>query len=368
MRTRSTRYGTAVGLIFALGVGGCAAGGQAGSGSDGSSGSGLAAGSSALPAASSPSMATQAASSSGPAVPTTTTTGTTTTGTTTTGTTTAGTAAGIPAAPNTAGTAALPPTSAAAPVTSDPGIVATPLPNCNPSTLRTNVKGEITFTTGGTVREPWFVGSPNDGRGYEAAVAQAVAKELGFGASMVRWTTSNLGEVASGHPGNAANFDVALGELATPDGESPVDHSTGYFSMSESVVIKTGARAPANVAAMKNLRVAEVPTAGTSPVSNRLPASRSSGYPSVAAAVSALNAGAVDALILPTPTAVVTTGVTVVGQLADGKEQPRQFGMVLAKKSPLTSCVSAAIDQLRVTGTLSTLLAKWIPAAAKPLR
>ena len=363
MRTRSTRYGTAVGLIFALGVGGCAAGGQAGSGSDGSSGSGLAAGSSALPAASSPSMATQAASSSGPAVPTTTTRGTTTTGMTT-----AGTAAGIPAAPNTAGTAALPPTSAAAPVTSDPGIVATPLPNCNPSTLRTNVKGEITFTTGGTVRQPWFVGSPNDGRGYEAAVAQAVAKELGFGASMVRWTTSNLGEVASGHPGNAANFDVALGELATPDGESPVDYSTGYFSMSESVVIKTGARAPANVAAMKNLRVAEVPTAGTSTVSNRLPASRSSSYPSVAAAVSALDAGAVDALILPTPTAVVTTGVTVVGQLADGKEQPRQFGMVLAKKSPLTSCVSAAIDQLRVTGTLSTLLAKWIPAAAKPLR
>ncbi len=363
MRTRSTRYGTAVGLIFALGVGGCAAGGQAGSGSDGSSGSGLAAGSSALPAASSPSMATQAASSSGPAVPTTTTRGTTTTGMTT-----AGTAAGIPAAPNTAGTAALPPTSAAAPVTSDPGIVATPLPNCNPSTLRTNVKGEITFTTGGTVRQPWFVGSPNDGRGYEAAVAQAVAKELGFGASMVRWTTSNLGEVASGHPGNAANFDVALGELATPDGESPVDYSTGYFSMSESVVIKTGARAPANVAAMKNLRVAEVPTAGTSTVSNRLPASRSSSYPSVAAAVSALDAGAVDALILPTPTAVVTTGVTVVGQLADGKEQPRQFGMVLAKKSPLTSCVSAAIDQLRVTGTLSTLLAKWVPAAAKPLR
>lgn len=308
-------------------------------------------------------MATQAASSSGPAVPTTTTKGTTTTGMTT-----AGTAAGIPAAPNTAGTAALPPTSAAAPVTSDPGIVATPLPNCNPSTLRTNVKGEITFTTGGTVRQPWFVGSPNDGRGYEAAVAQAVAKELGFGASMVRWTTSNLGEVASGHPSNAANFDVALGELATPDGESPVDYSTGYFSMSESVVIKTGARAPANVAAMKNLRVAEVPTAGTSTVSNRLPASRSSSYPSVAAAVSALDAGAVDALILPTPTAVVTTGVTVVGQLADGKEQPRQFGMVLAKKSPLTSCVSAAIDQLRVTGTLSTLLAKWVPAAAKPLR
>ncbi|MDQ2738686.1 MAG: hypothetical protein M3Y35_08770, partial [Actinomycetota bacterium] len=245
MRTRSTRYGTAVGLIFALGVGGCAAGSQAGSGSDGSRGSGVAAGSNAPPAASSPSMATQAASSSGTAVPATTTPGTT--GMTTTGTTTAGTAAAIPAAPGTAGTAALPPTSVAAPVTSDPGIVATPLPNCNPSTLRTNVKGEIIFTTGGTVREPWFVGAPKDGRGYEAAVAQAVAKELGFEASMVRWTTSNLSEVASGHPGNAANFDVALGELATPDGESPVDYSTGYFSMSESVVIKTGARAPANV-------------------------------------------------------------------------------------------------------------------------
>jgi polar amino acid transport system substrate-binding protein len=48
-----------------------------------------------------------------------------------------------------------------------------------------------------------------------------------------------------------------------------------------------------------------------------------------------------------------------VGQFAGGT--PEYFGAVLAKGSPLTACVNAAIDSLTEDGTLDTLASTWLP-------
>jgi len=52
----------------------------------------------------------------------------------------------------------------------------------------------------------------------------------------------------------------------------------------------------------------------------------------------------------------------IVGQLPPGNS-PEQFGMVLAKGSPLTPCVSKAVDALRQDGTLSALQQQWLTTA-----
>jgi polar amino acid transport system substrate-binding protein len=39
---------------------------------------------------------------------------------------------------------------------------------------------------------------------------------------------------------------------------------------------------------------------------------------------------------------------------------PEQFGIVLDKDSPLTRCVSKAVDQLRQDGTLAVLEKTWL--------
>ena len=279
----------------------------------------------------------------------------------------AGTQASIPAAPGTAGSAVLPPTSAVAPITSGAGEVATPLPNCTPSTLKTLTAGKLVLTSAGSSAAPWFDGNPADGKGYEAAVAAAVAKELGYSAAAVSWSTADRAKVLAG---TATGFDVAIGEFPTPDQTSKtVDYSTGYFSISNSVVAKAGSKASTvtTPAGLKSLRLGAVAgSSGFSSARSQTGATVGS-YPTAAAALAALAGGRVDAVVLPTPTAVAASGVTVVGQLSDGDEQPTQFGLVLAKDSPLTSCVSAAIDQLRVTGVLTTLVNTWVPAAARPL-
>lgn len=283
-----------------------------------------------------------------------------------------GTQSVIPSAPGTAGSAALPPIATVAPVTSGDGVVATPLPACKSGTLKTVAAGRLTFTTGRVTAAPWFVGTdPTAGRGLEPAVALAVARELGYAASDVVWTKSNAADVVAG---KASGFDLAVGEFATPDQVvAAVDYSTGYFSISQSVVARTGTPAAAakSVAQLRTVRLGAVSSTVGAGASTRQIAGveATARYSTAAAGLAALRAGNVDAVLVPTPVAVTAgSGVTVVGQLVQQGEQPPQFGMILPKNSALTSCVSAAIDQLRVTGVLRSLVRTWVPLAARPLR
>ena len=85
-------------------------------------------------------------------------------------------------------------------------------------------------------------------------------------------------------------------------------------------------------------------------------------------AKAALSNGQIDALVLDLPTAFevqseLTDGV-IVGQLPAGTEKAEQFGIVLDKGSPLTACVSKAVDELGDDGELFKLQKSGSPARA----
>jgi polar amino acid transport system substrate-binding protein len=78
----------------------------------------------------------------------------------------------------------------------------------------------------------------------------------------------------------------------------------------------------------------------------------------------ALQNGTIDALVVDLPTAFYMTAAElengfIVGQLPQ-VGVPEQFGIVLDKGSPLTGCVSQAVDQLRQDGTLAVLEKTWL--------
>lgn len=70
----------------------------------------------------------------------------------------------------------------------------------------------------------------------------------------------------------------------------------------------------------------------------------------------ALDKGEIDALVADLPTAFAVASELsdgqMVGQLPTAPGDVEQFGIVLAKDSPLTQCVSWAVEQLRADGTL----------------
>jgi polar amino acid transport system substrate-binding protein len=57
----------------------------------------------------------------------------------------------------------------------------------------------------------------------------------------------------------------------------------------------------------------------------------------------------------------------IVGQLPSGTGAPEQFGLVLDKGSPLTACVSQAVDALRADGTLASLTDTWLSQQGAPV-
>ena len=83
--------------------------------------------------------------------------------------------------------------------------------------------------------------------------------------------------------------------------------------------------------------------------------------------VTALKEHQVDAIVVDLPTALYLTAAQVpsariVGQFsAPGGDK---WGALLQKGSPLTPCVSRAIDQLRSSGQLASVTNRWMSQAA----
>ena len=50
----------------------------------------------------------------------------------------------------------------------------------------------------------------------------------------------------------------------------------------------------------------------------------------------------------------------VIGQLEASSGDAEQLGLLLAKDSELTTCVTAAVDALRDDGTLAALETEWL--------
>ena len=60
---------------------------------------------------------------------------------------------------------------------------------CAAGSLHTYKSGQLTVATDSPAYSPWFDDNdPSDGKGFESAVAYAVAKQLGFTKSEVAWT------------------------------------------------------------------------------------------------------------------------------------------------------------------------------------
>ena len=88
-----------------------------------------------------------------------------------------------------------------------------------------------------------------------------------------------------------------------------------------------------------------------------------------AAAVTALKNKQIDGLVVDLPTAFYLSAVEVpngiiVGQIDGSDAGDQGFGLLLAKDSPVTSCVSQAVDAIRGNGTLDQITNQWLADSA----
>lgn len=233
-------------------------------------------------------------------------------------------------------------------------------------------EGKLTIGTGEPAYYPWVIDDdPESGEGFEAAVGYAVAEQLGFDREDVVWVRTTFDEAIA--PG-AKDFDINLQQFSiTEERAENVDFSSPYYETTQ-VVITTGASAAAgasSIADLKGLLVgAQTGTTSFAAIEEQIaPTAGAQVFNTNDDAKLALESGQIDAMVVDLPTAFYLTGVEltdgiIVGQLPGDETAGDEFGLVLAKDSPLTADVTAAVDALRDDGTLQELADTWLADAA----
>ncbi|MFD7287651.1 ABC transporter substrate-binding protein [Streptomyces sp. NPDC059863] len=243
--------------------------------------------------------------------------------------------------------------------------------SCDPGTMPTEAKGKLTVGTDKPAYAPWFQDDdPASGKGFESAVAYAVAKALGYEKNQVVWQTVPFNN--SFAPGEK-NFDFDINQISISDErEKAVDFSSGYYDVRQAVIaLKDSPYAKAtNAAGLKGAKLgAQVGTTSLDTINQIIKPTREPAvYQKNDFAKSALRNGQVDAIVVDLPTAFYITSAEVpdakvVGQFADSAGAAERFGLVLDKGSALTTCVTKAVDGLRADGTLAALEKRWLSDA-----
>ncbi|MFF2496085.1 transporter substrate-binding domain-containing protein [Agromyces sp. NPDC058064] len=228
--------------------------------------------------------------------------------------------------------------------------------------------GKLTIGTGEPAYFPWVVDdAPENGEGFEAAVAYAVAEQLGYADDDVVWVRTTFDQAIA--PGPKA-FDLNLQQFSiTEERAANVDFSSPYYATTQVVITVAGSPASGatSIAELKELKVgAQTGTTSLDAVEEIIePTAGASVFNTNDDAKLALQNGTVDAIVVDLPTAFYLTGAEldggeIIGQLPETSAGGDEFGFVLAKDSPLTAEVTAAVDALRADGTLDALAEEWL--------
>lgn len=229
--------------------------------------------------------------------------------------------------------------------------------------------GKLTIATDTPAYDPWFEDDkPANGKGFESAVAYAVAAQLGFSTSQVTWVTEPFD---SSYAPGAKNFDFDINEISiTPERAKAVDFSTGYYTANQGVLVLNTSKyvGATSLADLKGARIGvQVATTSYQSVLDEIkPTTQPSVYNTTDDEISALKDGQVDAIVTDMPTVYYLAGAEldngkIVGQFSyDGGSAAEQFGLLLQKGSKLTPCVDQAISALTASGKLTSITNQWL--------
>ena len=263
------------------------------------------------------------------------------------------------------GLAACGSTSSSSPSTASSSIASTA--SCSNSSIQKDLytKGKLTVATDNPVYTPWFVNNkPSDDKGYESAVAYAIAAQLGFKPSQVVWVTEPF---SSSYAPGPKKFDFDINEISyTPQRAQAVTFSNSYYDVQQAIVALKGSPVVTHhtAADLKNyLYGDQVGTTGLTYITNNIqPTQQPRVFDTLAEASAALEAHRIQALVTDTPTAQYMAESQLKDALLVAQFPPvgEHYGLLFHLGNPLVNCVNHAIAALKSNGTLLALQRKYL--------
>jgi len=241
---------------------------------------------------------------------------------------------------------------------------------CTKDSLSLVNDGKLTVGTDQPAYPPYFEDNrPSNGRGFESAVAFAIARQLGFAPTDVSWIVEPFN---SSYAPGPRRFDFDVNEISiTPARARHVDFSAPYYTAPQAIVVlkRSPSANATSLSALASTQIGvQIGTTSLDAVNARIhPSKTPKVFDDSNDVVRALKQGQVDAVVVDLPTAFYITSAQVtdakiVGQFdAPGGDQ---WGALLAHNSKLTSCVSRAVNALQSSGELKRIQDQWMGAAA----
>lgn len=233
-----------------------------------------------------------------------------------------------------------------------------------------HTKGKLTVATDNPVYTPWFVNNtPSNAKGYESAVAYAIAGQLGVSNKNVVWVKEPFD--SSYTPGPKA-FDFDINEVSyTAARAKAVTFSSSYYDVQQSIVaLKTDAIVKKHTPQeLKSYQYGDqIGTTGLAYINvNIKPTKPARVYSTLDQAVLALKLGQIDAIVIDTPTGQYMASSQIVAkkkllamQVGQFPSVGEHYGLLFSKGNPLVGCVNDAIAALKSNGSLAALQQKWL--------
>lgn len=234
---------------------------------------------------------------------------------------------------------------------------------------KTLEEGVLTIGTGDPAYSPWVIDDkPESKEGFEAAVAYAVASELGFADADVKWVRTTFDEAIQ--PGTK-NFDFNLQQYTITEArKETVTFSDGYYSTNQAIVglNESAAKGATTLDAIKKLKLgAQSGTTSLAYITDVIqPEQEPFVYDDNAGAKAALEANQIDAAVFDLPTALYVSAVEIEGSSVLGQFPAQdgvgadEFGLVFDKDNALATCANTALATLKENGTLAAITSEWL--------
>lgn len=241
---------------------------------------------------------------------------------------------------------------------------------CTPDQLSLTTDGTLTVGTDKPAYPPYFEDDdPANGKGFESAVAYAVAEELGFTKDQVKWTVVPFN---SSYAPGPKRFDFDINQISiTPKRAERVDFSTPYYTAPQAIVtLKSAPTADAtSLAELADVKLGvQVGTTSLDAANEVIkPSTPPQVFNDSNDTVRALKTKRVDAIVVDLPTAFYLTAAEIPEAKITGQfDAPGgdDWGLVLAKDSELTDCVNQAVESLKSSGELEQITDQWMGGQA----
>ena len=237
------------------------------------------------------------------------------------------------------------------------------------ATGKTISAGVLTIATGNPAYPPYVIDDkPESGQGFEAALALAVAKDMGFEGAAVKWVRTDFDSAVAG---TADTFDFNLQQFTiNADRQKVVSFSDPYYTANQAVLgYADGAgKDVKSLADLKKLKLgAAAGTTSLQFITDVIkPDVEPFAFNSNADAKTALDNKQIDAIVTDVPTALYISAVEISGTKVFGQFPASaggagdQWGLLFKLDNPLVECANLALADLTASGDLDKITQQWM--------